>query len=403
MFGLTKLSKQDLIFKKTIDIETPFFLLDFDIIRQKIKCFNSIFDLFDTNFELYYSVKTNYNPSIIKFLSSNQVGLEIISGFEVDLLNEIELLDEKVIINGPAKSRSELHKVINANSIIQTDSLEEISDINEISSKLEKITSVGLRIQPDFSNWKRFGIPQQNLSLVINEIKNKYKNIKIVGLHSHLGSQILDINAYRILAEQLAMLAIKNGLIFNLEYLNLGGGFPSYSAPLTHHKEEPKPLINYFKEINIGLKEVLFKNKNIKILIEPGRALVDESMDLVCSVMSSSFDKIVLDTGKNDIPSLNIRNHPIYFNKANIELKEKDIYGALCMRSDSFPIKKKVPFLERGDRAIISTLGAYVNSQSMTFIKYKPPIYSYDSSNKNLEFKLIQRRQTIKDIMERFL
>ena len=59
--------------------------------------------------------------------------------------------------------------------------------------------------------------------------------------------------------------------------------------------------------------------------MEPGRALVDESMDLICSVMSSSFDRIVLDTGKNDIPSLNIRNHPIYFDTKNIELKEKHI------------------------------------------------------------------------------
>jgi len=398
-----KLSKQDVIFKKTRDFETPFYLLDFNVIRQKVECFKNIFELFDTNFELLYSVKTNYNPFIIKFLNLNKVGLEIISGFEIDLLDEISLLDEKVIINGPSKSNSELNKIIEKRSIIQTDSLEEISDINKISSNQKRLAYIGLRIQPNDSNWKRFGIPQEKFNRVVNDIKTKYKNVRIIGLHSHLGTQILDVNAYRILAEELSRLAIKNELVSNLRYLNMGGGFPSYSAPLTHHLKEPKPLLNYFQEINIGLEELLRINNKIKIFVEPGRALVDESMDLVCSVMSSNFDRIVLDTGKNDIPSLNIRNHPIYFDKKNIKLKQKHIYGSLCMRSDSFPFKKKVPSLKRGDRAIISTLGAYVNSQSMTFIKYKPPIYSYDSKSNNFDFKLIQRRQNIKDIMDRYI
>ena len=346
---------------------------------------------------------SNYNPSIIKFLNLNKVGLEIISGFEIDLLDEINLLDEKVIINGPSKSKSEINKIIEKNSIIQTDSLEEISDINKISSNLKKLAYIGLRIQPNESNWKRFGIPQEHFNKVIMDIKNKYKNVRIVGLHSHLGTQILDINAYKVLSQELARLAIENELVSHLRYLNLGGGFPSYSAPLTHHLKEPKPLLNYFQEINIGLKELLEINNNLRILVEPGRALVDESMDLICSVMSSSFDRIVLDTGKNDIPSLNIRNHPIYFDTKNIELKEKHIYGSLCMRSDSFPLKKQVPSLRRGDRAMISTIGAYVNSQSMTFIKYKPPIYAYDSKSNNFDFTLIQRRQNIKDIMERYI
>ena len=206
-----------------------------------------------------------------------------------------------MIINGPSKSKSEINKIIEKNSIIQTDSLEEISDINKISSNLKKLAYIGLRIQPNESNWKRFGIPQEHFNKVIMDIKNKYKNVRIVGLHSHLGTQILDINAYKVLSQELARLAIENELVSHLRYLNLGGGFPSYSAPLTHHLKEPKPLLNYFQEINIGLKELLEINNNLRILVEPGRALVDESMDLICSVMSSSFDRIVLDTGKNDI------------------------------------------------------------------------------------------------------
>ena len=198
-----KLSKQDLIFKKTRDFETLFYLLDFNVIRQKVECFKNIFDSFNTNFELLYSVKTNYNPSIIKFLNLNKVGLEIISGFEIDLLDEINLLDEKVIINRPSKSKSEINKIIEKNSIIQTDSLEEISDINKISSELKKLAYIGLRIQPNESNWKRFGIPQEHFNKVIMDIKNKYKNVRIVGLHSHLGTQILDINAYKVLSQNL--------------------------------------------------------------------------------------------------------------------------------------------------------------------------------------------------------
>ncbi len=398
-----KLSKQTEILKLTRNIQTPFFLLDINVLREKILSFNEIFEKYDINFELLYSVKTNYNPHIIKFLYDHKIGLEIISGFEIDLLEKINLLNEKVIINGPSKSKNELIKVINANTTIQTDSLQEIKEINEISFSLNKCCDIGLRIQPDGSNWKRFGIPIEYLSSLIVEVKNKYKNVRIVGLHSHLGTQILDVEAYKLLAEQLSFLAREHSLLDQLKYLNLGGGLPSYSAPLTHHKEKPRPLIDYFQAIEIGLKEIIKEKNSIIVFMEPGRALVDESMDLVCSVMSSNFDRIVLDTGKNDIPSLNIRNHPIYFDSENISLSEKDIYGSLCMRSDSFPQRQKVPHLNRGDRALISTVGAYVNSQSMSFIKYKPPIYSYDSSLEYLNLKLIERRQTIHDIMERYI
>ena len=126
-------------------------------------------------------------------------------------------------------------------------------------------------------------------------------------------------------------------------------------------------------------------------------------MDLICSVMSSDSDRVVLNTGKNDIPSLNIRKHPIIFEKSDEKLMKKEIFGCLCMRSDSFPDEEYVPNLKRGDRALIKTLGAYVNSQSMTFIKYKPPIFCFDSNEEVLKFKLIQRRQTIEDIFQRYL
>lgn len=398
-----KFPKQQQIFNLTRDIETPFFILDLNALRKKIKIFNAIFTKSDINFNLLYSVKTNYNPYIIKFLHSNKIGLEIISGLEIDLLDKINLLSDKTIINGPSKSYKELKKVIKVNSIIQTDSIDEVEEINNICCELDKSIRIGLRIQPEGSNWKRFGIPSKDLSCFVSKIREKYKRIEIIGLHSHLGTQILSLEAYKLLAIQLSNLAFENNLVSKLEYVNLGGGLPSFSAPLTHHLNPPKQLSDYFEEIENGLKELIKIKKNLKIYMEPGRAIVDESMDLICSVMSSDSDRVVLNTGKNDIPSLNIRKHPIIFEKSDENLIKKEIFGCLCMRSDSFPDKEYVPNLKRGDRALIKTLGAYVNSQSMTFIKYKPPIFCFDSSEEVLKFKLIERRQTIEDIFQRYL
>lgn len=402
-FGLMKLSRQKEIINLTKNIETPFFLLDINVLRNKIEVFKKIFKKSEINFNILYSVKTNYNPFIIKFLHSRGIGLEIISGLEIDLLSKLDLLNNDVIVNGPSKSTNELKKVINANTIIQSDSLEEIQEINNICCSLNKSVRIGLRVQPLDSTWKRFGIPSEKLSFFVKEVKDKFNNVNIVGLHSHLGTQILDTKAYEDLANQLCRLSYENDLIENLEYLNLGGGLPSFSAPLTHHIKKPEPLSSYFKAIEIGLKDFLKLKKGIKIYMEPGRAIVDESMDLVCSVMSSDFGRIILDTGKNDIPSLNIRKHPIVFEKSDDKQIPQDIFGCLCMRSDSFPEKESAPSVKRGDRALISTLGAYVNSQSMTFIKYKPPIYYFDSALENIEFKLLERKQNINDILSRYV
>ena len=404
-FGQMNLSRKTKLINLTRDLETPFFLIDINQIRKKIITFNNIFKDQEINYNLLYSVKTNYNPFILKLLNSLGVELEAISGFELDILSKLNLLNNKVVINGPAKSKEEILKAIKSNSIIQTDSLEELYEINNLCDIHSSTARVGLRFQPPGSNWKRFGIPYSNAAEYIEKTKSLSDKVSLIGLHSHLGTQILDVNAYQTLSNYLVNLAFDNDLVSQLEYINVGGGLPSYGASLTHHEEEPPALVEYINSITLGLQRLFNIRKDIKCFLEPGRAIVDESIDLISSVMASDFNRIILDTGKNDIPSINIRNHSI-IPDPNIsldKLSNKQVYGCLCMRSDSFPKEIQLPDLRRGDRVLISTLGAYVNSQSMNFIKYKPPIYYYDGSDDSIKFTLLERKQTVDDLLSRFI
>ena len=131
------ISKSKLI-KLTKNFETPFFLLDIDTVNQKVLEFKKLFLLSKFNYKLYYSVKTNYTPYILKHLNSMNVGLEVISGFEVDILDKLGLLSSETIVNGPSKSQKELEKIVQCGAIIQLDSLEELKCIREISKNLSK-------------------------------------------------------------------------------------------------------------------------------------------------------------------------------------------------------------------------------------------------------------------------
>ena len=402
--GKIRLISKSKLIEITKRFDTPFFLIDSSVLEKKITEFKCLFSRSKFNYKLYYSVKTNYTPFILKFLNKMNVGLEVISGFEVDILDELGLLSPEVIINGPSKSYKELKKIIQAGAIIQLDSLEELKCIKEIADNLKKKVRVGLRIQPLNSNWKRFGISTDEIKKFLNEVQ-KYKNhITLVGLHCHIGTQILDPSLYKETAKQLENIVIDSEIYKTIKYLNLGGGLPSYMAPLTHHKNEPKPYSEYLKAIEEGLKTLHSLRSDIEILLEPGRAIVDESTDLVASVMSNENEKVVLDTGKNHIPSMNIRHHPVFFEKdSGPKVQEKGLFGCLCMRTDSFPTNIEFPDLKRNDRILIGCVGAYGQSQSMTFIKYKPPTYVFSSSDEKLRFNIISKRQTIKDILATYI
>ena len=110
-YGVIKYLKKQNLIEFTKSFETPFFLLNKSLVKKKVYEFYSIFKESTTNYDLYYSVKTNYHPYLLKLLRELNVKLEVISGFEIDLLSP-NLMDKQTIINGPSKSDYELNKIV---------------------------------------------------------------------------------------------------------------------------------------------------------------------------------------------------------------------------------------------------------------------------------------------------
>ncbi|WP_162176453.1 alanine racemase [Synechococcus sp. KORDI-100] len=361
------------------DYGSPLFCIDQAKLIENSLAFRNCFTKHWRKTTVNYSVKTNYNPWIVKTLNENGFPPEIISGFEIDLLEMLGITG-KIIVNGPAKTSDELGQCIQRGHIIQVDNLDELSRILKKTNELDKSCEIALRIRPDNESWKRFGFDtnSENWMTALKHI-DKSDYINLIGLHIHAGTSILDTNKYKQFANQ--MLSVAMSLPISLKYLNLGGGFPTESARLNNYKAEDwkVPKIEEYAEIICTALQPYLEKFKCRLFLEPGRALVDESVFLLSSIVSIEKNRIIIDAGKNILPSIQYRVHPIRnisenCNNRNVRVNEDkfDIFGPLCMGSDCLAEQVALQPPNMNDIFQIGSVGAYCESQSMSFIKYPP-------------------------------
>ena len=276
--------------------------------------------------------------------------------------------------------------------------MDELSLIIDINSKLNIKIDIGLRLSNNLkynNNWSKFGFNEKDLKLALNKIKSN-KLINLIGLSSHLGGNISDKAIYKNFASKICKI-IKNYKIlenFDFQYVDIGGGFPS-SYPLKGDRNILSPrdsIKEYIESIHSGCGN-FFNNNNIKLIIEPGRFLVDESIQCIASVVSikksKSINRVFIDVGSNAIPSIKYKYHQVdQIKKRGKKADLYEVHGPLCMSSDVFLEKHKFYNIRVGDKLIIKACGAYTVSQSMPFIKQLPNVYAV--GKKNRSYKKLQ-------------
>jgi len=392
---------------------SPLFVYSERTIRQKHRLMHTAFSTRYPNVVFGWSYKTNYLGAICALMHRQGSIAEVVSAMEYEKARALGVPGAKIVFNGPHKSLDALERAAREGAMIHVDHLDEIYDLEKVAVKLGRSLHVGIRLNLDagiYPQWSRFGFNLESGQALeaVKRMKNGGKLI-LNGLHCHIGTYIMDASAY---AKQVAkmvgfMYEVEEQFGFSIEYLDIGGGFPSrnrlkgvYLPP-----EVALPSVDEFAEsITQALSKVLRPGDFPKLILESGRALVDEAGSLVTTVvakkrLADGTRAYVIDAGINLLFTANWYKFNIELDREVGGVNENSIvYGPLCMNIDVVDEGLPLPPLSRGMRLVVSPVGAYSHTQSMQFIEYRPASVLIGENN---EVDLIREGEDLTDITRR--
>jgi diaminopimelate decarboxylase len=387
---------------------SPLFVISEKTIRSIFRKAAKAFTMRYPKVQFAWSYKTNYLDAVCNIYHQEGSWAEVVSGFEYDKAIKIGVNPKKIIFNGPDKTVEELSKAIVNDSLIHIDHLDELYTIIELIEKLGKRPRVAIRVNMDtgiYPIWDRFGFNYENGQAwdALNKIMASGK-MDLVGLHCHIGTYIFSTKAYGIAARKLADLALglKRRYNHDVKYIDMGGGFASKNtlkgAYLPGTDTIPS-FDDYAEEITSALLHAEFPPDNLPLLIlETGRALIDEAAFLLGTVISnkrSSTGKrtTIVDIGINLMFTSFWYDHKITpAQEFSQYTEETTMYGPLCMNIDVIRESAMLPLLNKGDHFVIHYVGAYNMSQWMQFINLRPKVVLIDA---NGEVHIIRNNETM--------
>jgi diaminopimelate decarboxylase len=317
----------------------------------------------------------------------------------------------KIIFNGPEKTNEELLTAINNDSLIHIDHFDELYQLIEICEKTTKKPRVAIRVNMDtgvYPIWDRFGFNYENGAAwnALTKIVASGK-MQLTGLHCHIGTYMLSSDAYAIAVKKLSDLAYncKTQLNTIIQYLDLGGGFPSSNTLRGAYlpASDTNPSIDDFAEaITSAILNAGFKTDELPLLIlETGRALIDDAGYLLGSVLankrlSDGRRATIMDFGVNIMFTSFWYEHKISpAQDFTHHTEEMVLYGPLCMNIDMVRESINLPLLNRGDHVVVHRVGAYNMTQWMQFIQMRPNVVMIDEKGNT---HLIREAETLQYI-----
>jgi diaminopimelate decarboxylase len=366
---------------------SPLFVYSERAIRQKYRQMHTAFSTRYPNVAFGWSYKTNYLSSICALMHQQGSIAEVVSEMEYEKARSLGIPGEKIIFNGPYKSLTVLEKAVCEGAMIHVDHLEELYDLEQIAIKLGRTVQIGIRLNLDagiYPQWSRFGFNLES-GQALDVVKRMKQGGKLVlnGLHCHIGTYIMETAAYARQVTKMVAFAteVEKLFGFSIEYLDIGGGFPSRSRLKGVYlpPEVGLPSVDEYAEaITQALSQALPPGDFPKLILESGRALVDEAGYLISTIVATkrladSTRAYVADAGVNLLFTANWYKFTIELDREVGGVNENSvIYGPLCMNIDVVDESILLPPLTRGMRLVISPVGAYNHTQSMQFIAYRP-------------------------------
>lgn len=319
----------------------------------------------------------------------------------------------RIIFNGPHKPMAALKTAIREGARVNIDHFDELGDITQIAEETGRTIEVGIRLNLDsgiLPQWSRFGFNLE--SGQAHEAVRRLAhagNLRLAGLHCHIGTYILDPQAYAREVEKLVGFAneIEDRFGYQIDYLDIGGGFPSRNRLKGSYlaADVAVPAVDEYAEaICDSLHEHLRTGHQPTLVIESGRALVDEAGYLITSVVATkrlpdNTRSYIVDAGINLLYTNFWYNFRIETENQHHGLTEPSVvYGPMCMNIDVLAERMDLPPLRRGERLIVSPVGAYNNTQWLQFIEYRPRIVMIGDDG---SVEVIREREDLSDLDRR--
>lgn len=352
------------------DIRTPFYYYDTEILKQTLDAIKK--EIGDKpNYHLHYAVKANANPKVLKQISQAGFGADCVSGGEIRASLAAGFPAEEIVYAGVGKSDWEINLGLDADiAYFNVESIAELEVINELAARKQKMARVSFRINPNVGAHthanittglaeNKFGIAMEDMEKVIG-IAAKMENVQFIGLHFHIGSQILEMEDFEALCARINELQDRleqEGI--RVENINVGGGLGiDYQAPDAHPIPDFKAYFETYEK-NLKLRE------GQHLHFELGRAVVGQCGSLITRVLYVKQATVkqfaIVDAGMTDLlrPALYQAYHQID-NLTSEEPEEVyDVVGPICESSDVFAKEYKLNKCHRGDLIALRSAGAY--------------------------------------------
>jgi diaminopimelate decarboxylase len=371
---------------------TPFLLVDAVRAGEKYLALRSAFAKRFRRVEIGLSYKTAYVPALFKSLHAMGALAEVVSGAEYELAIRLGVEPDRIVFNGPGKSRDELSRALTAGSTVNLDSIAEVDFVVDIG-KDEPDLFVGLRValplmeQRGPRTLSRFGFSLEDGELAEAVQRLRGAGVSIRGLHAHLTSRQRSLDYYRELVRELTRAADLTGRD-GLEYLDVGGGY-GYSPAELPFLSFPS-FGDYAEVLRDELESGFGALDDARLIIEPGIALFGDVVSLYCRVLAlkkrGQKTICVVDTTAQLVkPTKHDLNLPTIalddeFGARRDAPEPVDIVGYTCLEDDVIARDIELPRIRIGDVLCISNLGAYTFAFKPPFIRGLPAFLLWNGS-----------------------
>lgn len=355
-------------------VGTPFYLYSHATLKRHFLVFNEAFEGLERL--VCFSAKANTNLAVLKLFESLGSGLDVVSGGELYRGLKAGFSPDKIVYSGVGKRIHEIDYALEADILMfNVESLEELELIDERAGLLQRKAPVAIRVNPDVDpkthpyistglKKNKFGIDMET-AIEGYKVASKLKNINIMGIDCHIGSQITESKPFIEALESLKKLINELGQMgIEIRYMDMGGGLG-----ITYNDESPPHPREYARAIVESLK-----GSNLQLILEPGRVIVGNAGILVSRVLFRKSGKVkefvIVDAGMNDLmrptlygafhaiePVISTENQPI----------TADVVGPICETGDFLAVDRKMPDVKKGDLIAVMSAGAYGFTMSSNY------------------------------------
>lgn len=375
--------------EKFAKLETPFYYYDVDVLHRTLQTLAA--EAGKYRFKVHYALKANANPRILSIINGYGLGADCVSGGEIQAAIQAGFPASKIVFAGVGKADWEINLALDHGIFcFNVESIPELQVINELAAAKGKTAGVALRINPNVKadthhyittgkEENKFGIALADVEKVVDTVEAS-SHVKLIGIHFHIGSQILEMNNFAGLCSRVNelqdQLAKRNIL---LEHVNVGGGLGiDYQYPV----KRPVPdFEGYFRTF----KSMLKLRDGQTLHFEPGRSVVGQCGSLITKVLyiKEGVNKTfaVVDAGMTDLirPALYQAYHKIENCSSDDSVQKYDVVGPICESSDCFGKDVELNAAKRGDYLAIRSAGAYGEIMASRYnLRRLPLVYFSD-------------------------